>query len=154
MAKKSSKKNGSSTAMQLERQRAQPSGFSGKALVGTLAILAIAMLIFMMFDSIMPFRRSQMLDLMLGMAALSTLTIIFSVVLIYTYLKDYLELKSSFTLALLLAIISFLMFGISSNPFVHLFFGVPGRPAGGLFAIAPLFFAALALGILAWVSNK
>jgi hypothetical protein len=137
------------------RKKGGKDGFSKKALVGTVLIVAAALLSFMLFDSLVPFRRGMpgmMMDMFALLGSLSFLIIAFSIILIYTYLKDYLELRSSFTLALLLAIVSFLMFGISSNPMVQSFFGAYGRP--GFFIFMPYLFAALALGILAWVSNK
>lgn len=102
----------------------------------------------------MPFRRGpgEGAAMMLLVGSLSFLIIAFSAVLIYTYVKDYLELKSSFTLALLLAIVAFLMLGISSNPMVRIFFGAYDRP--GFFSFMPYLFAALALGILVWISNR
>lgn len=140
-----------------KRKNEHKNGFSKKALIGTALIIAAALLSFMLFDSLVPFRRGMpgmgmMEDMFALLGSLSFLIIAFSIILIYTYLKDYIELRSSFTLALLLAIISFLMFGISSNPLVQSFFGAYGRP--GFFIFMPYLFAALALGILAWVSNK
>ncbi len=135
-----------------EKNPEKKNGFSAKALLGTIVIAAAAMLSLMAFDALMPFRRGMMWDLMPIVGSLSFLIIAFSIILIYTYLKDYLELKSGFTLALLLAIVAFFMFGVSSNPAVHMFFGAYGRP--GFFSFLPYLFAALALGILVWISNK
>lgn len=123
-----------------------------KALFWTVAIALLAFAALLLVDMVMPFRRRMLFDLSPIIGSLSFLIIAFSLILIYTYLKDYFELKSTFTFALLLAVISFLMFGISSNPLVHLFFGAYGRVT--FFNILPYFFAALALGILAWISNK
>lgn len=138
-----------------KNEKKNGNGFSSKALIGTVLIVAGALGSFMLFDSLVPFRRGMpdmMQDVFMLLGSLSFLIIAFSVVLIYTYLKDYLELRSSFTLALLLAIVSFLMLGISSNPMVQSFFGAYGRP--GFFMIMPYLFAALSLGILAWISNR
>jgi len=137
-----------------KKQEKKSNGFSGKALLWTVAILAAAMLSLVVFDSLMPFRRGpgEGQALMLLVGSLSFLIIAFSAILIYTYVKDYLELRSGFTLALLLAIVAFLMLGISSNPLVHMFFGAYGRP--GFFSFLPYLFAAIALGILAWISNR
>lgn len=138
-----------------KKQEKKANGFSGKALVWTGAIAAAALLSLVLFDALMPFRRGPMgadtINLLL-VGSLSFLIIAFSAMLIYTYVKDYLELKSGFTLALLLAIVAFLMLGISSNPLVHMFFGAYGRP--GFFSFLPYLFAAIALGILAWISNR
>lgn len=126
--------------------------FSKKALLWTIAIVLLAFASLVIVDMLVPFRRRMLFDLLPIIGSLSFLIIAFSLVLIYTYLKDYFELKNTFTLALLLAVISFLMFGISSNPLVHLFFGAYGRIT--FFNILPYLFAAIALGILAWISTK
>jgi len=139
-------------AKKQEKKPEKKNGFSARALLWTAAILAAAMISLVVFDTLVPFRRGMMMDLIPVIESLSFLIIAFSAVLIYTYIKDYLELRSSFTLALLLAIVAFLMFGISSNPMVHLFFGAYGRP--GFFSFMPYLFAALALGILVWISRE
>ncbi|MCX8175558.1 MAG: hypothetical protein N3E51_05125 [Candidatus Micrarchaeota archaeon] len=129
-------------------------GFSGLALLITFAIIAAALLSLVALDAVFPFRRGMGAERMLFFAigSLSFLIIAFSTILIYTYVKDYLELRSSFTLALLFAVVAFLMLGISSNPLIHIFFGVYGRQ--GFFSFLPFLFAAIALGILAWISRK
>ncbi|PIT85036.1 hypothetical protein COU37_00765 [Candidatus Micrarchaeota archaeon CG10_big_fil_rev_8_21_14_0_10_45_29] len=86
-------------------------------------------------------------------AGMTLLILGFSTFLIFTYLRDYFELKCKFTLGLLLALISFMLFAITSNPILHTAMGFNG-PISGILSILPLFFATLALAILAWVSSK
>lgn len=82
----------------------------------------------------------------------SSLMLLLSIYLVYTYLKDYMELKSKFTLGVLSAVIAFMLFAITSNPLLHFFFGVYGR--FGVFQMIPYVFATVSLAILAWVSSK
>ena len=124
-----------------------------KAFVCTLLILAGAVFTLIFYDMLMPFKRGEIFDFFMLHAGLSLFIIICSIWLTYTYLKDYMELKSNFTLALLFATISFMLFGLSSNPLLHMFFGL-GRGPPGPSSTVPLFFAAIAMGILVWISNK
>ena len=71
---------------------------------------------------------------------------------IYIYLRNYLELKSKFALGIALAMVALLTFAITSNPLLLGFLGIYGNM--GLFSIIPMFFAMIALGILAWMSSK
>jgi hypothetical protein len=85
-------------------------------------------------------------------AVTSSLMLLLSIYLVYTYLKDYLELKSHFTLGVLSAVIAFMLFAITANPLLHFFLGVYGR--FGVMQIIPYVFATISLAILAWVSSK
>jgi len=95
--------------------------------------------------------RSPDLFFMIGAVA-STLMLLLSVYLVYTYLKDYMELKSAFTLGVLSAVVAFMLFALTANPMLHSFFGVYGR--FGVMQIIPYVFATVSLAILAWVSSK
>jgi hypothetical protein len=85
-------------------------------------------------------------------AFLSVAMLFLSFYLFFIYLKDYLQLKSGFTLGLLLAVFSFMLFAVAANPLLHVFFGVYGRD--GLFQSVPYLFATISLGILVYVSSK
>ncbi len=82
----------------------------------------------------------------------SSLMLLLSIYLVYTYLKDYMELKSGFTLGVLSAVVAFMLFALTANPMLHFFFGVYGR--FGVMQIIPYVFATVSLAILAWVSSK
>jgi hypothetical protein len=75
-----------------------------------------------------------------------------SIYLTFVYLKDYLELRSKFTFGILMAVIAFMMFAITSTPLLHWFLGIYGRP--GMFSMVPYVFATISLAILAWVSSR
>ncbi len=134
--------------------------YSFKAAGFTLVIVAFCIGIFFLANMLTPFQgledredlREIMASYMYIDMALSTIMLIISIFLIFVYLKDYLELRSSFTLGVLLAVISFMLFAISANPLLHMLFGVFGRP--GLFSIIPPLFATVSLAILAWVSSR
>ena len=132
-------------------------GLMLKALLGTIGIFVAGILVFFVADLVMPFRRGPMMAMMQNLqnvfligTLLSTVMLAFSLYLIYVYLKNYLELKNEVMLGLLLAVASFMMFALSSNPFFQFFFG--SNP--GVFTVIPLVFAAAALGALAWISAR
>lgn len=134
--------------------------FTFKAAVGTILALLAAVGIFVIVDAALPFRQwgmrmelaQIMQNILLLHIALSTAMILLSLYLLFTYLKDYLQLKSRFTLGLLIAVFSLMLFAISTNPILLIFLGVYG--ARGLFTMIPYVFATIALAILVWVSSK
>ena len=101
--------------------------------------------------SAMPFNQSMDPFFMVS-TAISSVMLLLSIYLVYTYLKDYMELKSHFTLGVLSAVIAFMLFALTSNPLLHFFLGVYGR--FGIFQMVPYVFATISLAILAWVSSK
>lgn len=131
-----------------------------KAAAGTVLILALCVGIFFIADALSPLRnlgtREEFRDVMMNMSilvgTLSTLMVIVCAYLVFVYLKDYLELKSSFTLGILAAVVSLMIFAITVNPFFHLFFRMGADP--GMFTLVPYVFATVALFILAWVSSR
>jgi hypothetical protein len=128
-----------------------------KAAVATLLIVFFSIAVFIVSDMLFPFRgfaeRKEVLQSGFFLtAAMSSIMLVLSVYLVYTYVKDYVELKSGFTLGVLSAVVAFMFFAITSNPLLQHFLGVYGK--GGLFQMIPLFFAMLSLAILAWVSSK
>jgi len=131
-----------------------------KAIGGTLLAVFLSIAIFVVVDFVLPFRhlgsRGEFIELanniFLIHTSISFLMIILSVYLLFTYLKDYLELKSKFTVGILLAVFSFMLFAIAANPMLHMFLGVYGGK--GLFQLIPYIFATIALGMLVWVSSR
>lgn len=133
---------------------------TAKAATGTLVIVFMSIAIFLITNLLFPFRqmdargefRDIMMNSMMISAAISSTMLILSIYLIYIYLKDYFELKSRFTLGILLVVISFMLFAITSNPLLHALLGIYGNP--GLFTLIPILFATISLGILAWISSS
>ena len=131
-----------------------------KAAVGTLIILILAMAIFFIINMAIPFRdfgsrgevREIMMHSMMITSLISSIMLVLSIYMIYIYLKNYLELKSKFTLGILLAVISFMFFALTSNPMFHMIFGMFGKD--GIFTLIPLMFATISLAILAWISSR
>lgn len=131
-------------------------GFGVKALIGTIGIFVAGVLIFFVADLFVPFGRGPgmmeiMANVILIKILLSFVLLGFSTYLIFDYLKSYLQVRNEMLLGVLLAVISFMMFAISSNPIIPLVFG---QRAEGVFSVVPLVFAAAALGTLAWISTK
>ncbi len=83
---------------------------------------------------------------------LSTIMVLLSLYLLFTYIKDYLQLRTKFTIGLIVSIFSFMLFAISANPILHVFLGVYG--GRGIFSVVPYLFATISLAVLVWVSSK
>ena len=125
------------------------------AAAGTIAIVFGSLLALLVVDLLFPFRREEFPDMAAVFTIGSTLSIamfLLSTYLTFVYLKDYLELKSKFTLGLLLMMVAFMLFSLTSMPLMHNLFGVFGRPS--LFSIVPYLLATVSLAILAWLSSK
>lgn len=144
----------------VERKTKKQNNVVVKAAVGTLILVFLSIAIFIIADLALPFKdvgsrggfKELMIHNMLLTTGISLLMLILSTYLTYIYLKDYLELKSKFTLGILFAIISFMLFAITSNPLFHLVFGIYGKE--GIFRLIPLVFATISLAILTWISSK
>ncbi len=89
--------------------------------------------------------------LLIILSAAKTIISLVNIILILTlfglYYKIYLEIKSQFTLGLLLLISVLLMYAITSNPLVHLLFGYYNYGLGP-FTVIPDIFTTLALAVL------
>ena len=135
-----------------------------KAIGGAFLALIISLGMLLAANVAVPFKQLEprgeppaappggMPEVFLIHACLSFAMLALSFYLFFIYLKDYLQLKSRFTIGLLLAVFSFMLFAIAANPLLHVFFGVYGRD--GIFQLVPYFFASLSLAILVWVSSK
>ena len=145
---------------QKEKRENPKNNFGNKAAIGTLLIIIFAIGIFVMADILFPFRgwesREEMHQLMQWgfniSILISSVMLLVSIYLVFIYLKDYLELRSSFTLGVLLALISFMLFAISWNPLLMSLFGIWGKP--GVYSMIPMTFATISLLILAWISSR
>jgi magnesium-transporting ATPase (P-type) len=83
---------------------------------------------------------------------LSVLNTILVVYLLFVYVRNYLVLKSSFTLGIVAFLFSFLLYALSSIPLVHMLFG-PFR-ISEVFSFVPMLFSAIGLIIFAKLSNE
>jgi hypothetical protein len=128
-----------------------------KALLITIAIFLGAFLFIWLFSFLIRILyigipKSWLLnDLFLFRTILSLFVLIFSLVLIFIYTKDYLELKNDLTAGVLLAIIALMLFAISSNP---IFFAFMGFSNFWIVHTLSIFFTTIALGFLLWVCLK
>ncbi|MFH2105994.1 MAG: hypothetical protein ABII22_01935 [Candidatus Micrarchaeota archaeon] len=140
----------------LVKKNGKKKDYSLIAASGTVAIIFIAITLFVLLNSLVRFDRHEFFDpptIFLIGTLLSFLAFILSIYLIFIYLKDYLELRSKFTLGILFMIVAFMLFSLTSMPPIHNLFGVYGRP--GMFTmVLPSLFATLSLAILAWMSSK
>jgi hypothetical protein len=85
-------------------------------------------------------------------SVITTINMAFALILIAGYLKLYSEVRSKFTLGLLMAMFSLFIYAATSNPLVH---AASGFCLSGLgpFTMIPDMFAAAALGILVYLSD-
>lgn len=147
-------------AKEKEAKKEVKNNYSFKAAGFTLLVVILCIGIFFVADLLTPFRglesreefRALQESQFLLTNSISTVMFLISFYLVFIYMRDYIELRSRFTLGILLAVISFMLFAISSNPLLHVMFGIFGKQ--GLFALIPMAFATISLGILAWVSSK
>ena len=85
-------------------------------------------------------------------SVLAIFNIAIVIYLLYIHIKDYLRLKSSFTLGLVAFLASFLMYAISTLPEMHLLLGSYGSAA--MISFVPMMFSAIGLLIFAKLSNE
>jgi hypothetical protein len=93
----------------------------------------------------------------LTLAITSSITLInitLSIILISLYVNLYRRVKSEFTVGLIIIMIAFLIYAITSNPFFHLIFGYRGIFGIGPFILIPHIFTTLALAVLLYISLK
>ena len=85
--------------------------------------------------------------------AITLINIVISLILIAMYIKIYREVKSDFTIGLIVVMFALLFYAITSNPFVHYLFSFRGfgmRP----FIMLPDIFTTIALSVLLYLSLK
>lgn len=125
------------------------------------AALTVGILLFSVFAVLLAnnllslnllFALQSSVPLFLIRLLLSLVTLGLCTYLIFIYLQDYLQLRSGFTLALLLCVISFMLYALTSNPIMHSACGAVTH--SDVFSTIPMIFGAIAMGILAWVSSK
>ena len=83
---------------------------------------------------------------------LSFFNVIIVIYLLYIHIKDYLRLRSAFTLGLIAFLASFLMYAIATVPTMHLLLGAYGRAA--MISFVPMLFSAIGLLIFAKLSSE
>lgn len=82
---------------------------------------------------------------------LSALNILLVAYLLYVYVKDYMRLRSNFTLGLVAFLFSFLLYAVSSLP---LFYMLSMRSFASAFSFIPMLFSAIGLLIFVKLSNE
>lgn len=86
-------------------------------------------------------------------SAVTLINIVISVILIGMYVKIYREVKSDFTIGLIVVMFALLVYAISSNPFFQTFFTYRSFGLGPFLSI-PDIFATVALSVLLYLSLK
>lgn len=93
-------------------------------------------------------------DFILIKAFISTLNTILLVYLIHNYVSLYNEVKSQFSLGLIVMSLALFSFSVTDNPLFHLAFGLRGGPGMGAFTIIPSIFTLVAVLVLIYLSRN
>ncbi len=83
---------------------------------------------------------------------LSMFNLLLASYLLFVYIRNYLIIRSNFTLGIVAFLFSFLLYALSSIPLVHGFFGPFG--IAGVFSFVPMLFSAIGLIIFAKLGNE
>ena len=86
-------------------------------------------------------------------SAVTLINIVIAVILIGMYIKIYREVKSDFTIGLIVVMFALLLYAISSNPFIQYLFSYRGFGQGP-FILLPDIFTTIALSVLLYLSLK
>lgn len=82
---------------------------------------------------------------------ISLVNIVFIIALMSIYRGIYRQVKSQFTMGLIIVMLVLLMYALSSNPLIHVLFGYQAQGLGP-FAMMPDIFTTFALGLLLYIS--
>lgn len=89
-------------------------------------------------------------DYFLLRLAFSLVNVMLAMYLIYVHVKDYLLLRSGFTLGIVAFLFSFLLYALSTLPLQYRLFG----PGPSMLSFVPMVFSAIGLLIFAKLSNQ
>ena len=81
----------------------------------------------------------------------SLVNIVFIIALVVIYRGIYRQVKSQFTMGLIIVMLVLLMYALTSNPLVQFLFGYQAQSIGP-FAMIPDIFTTFALGLLLYIS--
>lgn len=84
--------------------------------------------------------------------ALSVVNVALAIYLLFIYVKDYLSLRSSFTLGIVAFLFSFLLYALSSSPLIYMALGPLG--IASKLSSVPMLFSAIGLLIFAKLGNE
>jgi hypothetical protein len=83
---------------------------------------------------------------------ISLLNVCLAVYILFVYVKDYLSIRSNFTLGMVAFLFSFLLYALSSSPLLHMLLGPYG--IAGKLSFVPMLFSAICLMIFAKLSSE
>lgn len=140
----------------MKKESRKTRDFAFKAAIGTIAMMLVSLL--MVYFSSMLIPRGMMMqndEWFNARVFASFANLLLIAYLFFIYLKDYLELRSRFTLGILAFLLVFSFYAFVSNPIVLFNLGIRlGPGGGGPFAFASMIFTGLALLVLAWISDQ
>jgi len=97
--------------------------------------------------------REFMEDFLMVKTFISVVNAVLLIYLIYSYVSFYNEIKSQFSLGLIVMALALFAYTISDNPLFQMFFGLRGAGLGP-FNIIPSMFTLIAVLVLIYLSRK
>lgn len=125
-------------------------------------IIAVILVLTLLVDSLFPSPGTRMglrmnfqvfAGLLLLNVFITTINSILLAFLLYTYVSVYRQVKSTFSLGLIVTAGALFAHSLTSNPLLQVFFGFRGSGLGP-FTIIPSLFTLVAAGVLIYLSRK
>ncbi len=99
-----------------------------------------------------PLPDRNTMSILLDLKALSSFfNIVILLALIAIYVGIYREVKTRFTLGLILVMVTLLLYALTSNPLIHILFGFQAQGLGP-FVLIPDIFTSIALAVFLYIS--
>ncbi len=150
--------------MAAKRKNENGQNRAGPAALYTVALIAVALGVLALSSLLLPHFERELRappgspsfppdigDYPLVRFALSAVNILLVVYLLFIHVRDYLRLKSSFTLGLVIFLFSFLLYALSSFPVLHMLLGEGGRAE--FLSFVPMIFTTIGLLVFAKLSS-
>jgi hypothetical protein len=105
------------------------------------------------WDRVKRFQDRDLKTYLIVKTAVSFINVVIAILLITLYVGIYREVRSEFTLGLIIVMSTMLMYAITSNPMTQIALGYPSFGLGP-FLLIPDIFATVAMSILLYISLK
>lgn len=124
-----------------------------------IATILVIFILSFLFSAIFPERMGRHMILFFEQfiafkIIISSVNSVLLIYLIYNYVFLYNEIKSQFSLGLIVMALALFAFSISDNPLFHLAFGLSGPGGLGAFTIIPSLFTLVAVIVLIKLSRE
>jgi len=133
------------------KNKNNPFVYSAAFFFGTLAVVLVLSMVISAFTP-KPMRVAS-IEIFYAKVVVSTLNMLLLAFLIHNYAKAYVNVKSRFSLGLLMMAVALLAGSFTANPLLQAFFGFRGTGIGP-FLLVPELFTLAAVAILIWLSRE